>query len=70
MFRTDLMSVHYVHAVLLEAIISSKNGVTDSCELQYRCSELNLCPLEEQPVLLTAEQSLLPFYNFLKQESC
>ena len=32
-------------------------GVTDSCELPCGCWELNPGPLEEQPVLLTAEPS-------------
>ena len=32
--------------------------VTDSCELLCRDWELSLGPLEEQPVLLTAEPSL------------
>jgi hypothetical protein len=33
-------------------------GVTDSCEPPCGCLELNLGPLEEQSVLLTAEPSL------------
>lgn len=33
-------------------------GIVDSCELPCGCWELNLSPLEEQPVLLTVEQSL------------
>ncbi|KAL6069243.1 hypothetical protein STEG23_019702, partial [Scotinomys teguina] len=32
-------------------------GVTDSCELPCGCWELNLDPLEEQPVLFTSEPS-------------
>jgi hypothetical protein len=42
--------------------------ITDSCELLRGCWELNLGPLEEQSVLLTAEPSLQPpnFY-FLKR---
>lgn len=32
-------------------------GVTVDCELPCGFWELNLCPLEEQPVLLTAEPS-------------
>jgi hypothetical protein len=35
-------------------------GVTDSCELPCGFWELNLGPLEEQSVLLTAEPSLQP----------
>jgi hypothetical protein len=32
--------------------------ITDGCEPQCGCWELNSGPLEEQPVLLTAEPSL------------
>ena len=32
--------------------------VTDSCELSSVCWELNMVPLREQPVLLSAEPSL------------
>jgi hypothetical protein len=39
---------------------SPETGVTDSCELPCWCWELNLDPLEEQPVLLTTEPSLQP----------
>lgn len=42
-------------------------GVTDSCELPCECWELNLDPLEEQPVLLTTKPSLQPFFFFLCQ---
>jgi hypothetical protein len=34
--------------------------ITDGCEPPRGCWELNLGPLEEQPVLLTAEPSLQP----------
>jgi hypothetical protein len=34
--------------------------VTESCELPYGCRELNLGPLKEQPVLLTAEDLCSP----------
>ena len=33
-------------------------NITDGCEPPYGCWELNLGPLEEQPVLLTTEPSL------------
>ena len=36
------------------------SGVIDNCELWYGFWELNLSPLEEQLVLLTAEPSLQP----------
>ena len=35
-------------------------GVTDGCELPCGCWELNLSPLEEQPVLLTTKSPLQP----------
>lgn len=37
----------------------------DDCERLCGCWKLNLEPLEEHPVLLTAEPSLQPFYVFL-----
>ena len=48
-----------LHVYLCEGVRSPGTGVTDSCELQCRCWELNLGPLEEQLVLLTVEPSLL-----------
>lgn len=36
-----------------EGIGLPETGVTDSCELSYRCWGLNLSSLEEQPVLFT-----------------
>ncbi|KAL6074356.1 hypothetical protein STEG23_012106, partial [Scotinomys teguina] len=39
---------------------SPGTGVTDSCELPCGFWDLNPGPLEEQPVLLTAEPSLQP----------
>ena len=44
---------------LCEGVGSPGIGVTDSCELSCGCWELNLGPLEEQPVLLTIEPSLI-----------
>ena len=35
-------------------------NITDGCEPPYGCWELNLGPLEEQPVFLTAMSSLQP----------
>jgi hypothetical protein len=43
---------------LCEGVGTLGIGVTDSCELSCGCWELNSSPLEEQPVLLTAEPSL------------
>jgi hypothetical protein len=35
-------------------------GITDGCEVPYKCWELNLGSLKEQPVFLTVEASLSP----------
>ena len=48
-----------------EDIRSPGNRVRDDCELSCGCWELNSGPLEEQPVLLTAEPSLQTL-GFLK----
>ena len=40
------------------ALRSSETGVTDNCKPLCMCWELNLGPLEELPVLLTAEPYL------------
>jgi hypothetical protein len=49
---------------------SVSDPITDGCEPQCGCWELNSGPLAEQSVLITAEPSLLPkhlslSYNFL-----
>ena len=49
-----------------EGIRSLGTGVSDSCELPCGCWELNLGPLKEQLVLLTAEPSLQPPVMYLK----
>jgi hypothetical protein len=57
------MSVYHVHAVPRETKGGSRvpwTGVTDTCEPPCRYRESNSGPLEEQPVLLTAELSLHP----------
>ena len=43
-----------------EGTQSSGTRVTDGCELPGGCWELNLSPLEEQPVLLTVESFTEP----------
>jgi len=46
-----------------EGVRSPVTGVCSwsySCELQCRCCELNLSPLEKQPVLLATEQTVCP----------
>jgi hypothetical protein len=47
-----------LHACLCEIFGSPGTGVTDDCELQSRCWELNSVPLKEQPMFLTADTSL------------
>ena len=37
-------------------------GVTEYCELRWRCQESNSDPLEEHEVLLTAGPSLQPLF--------
>jgi hypothetical protein len=44
-------------------------GVTDGYEPSCGCWEPNPCSLEEQPMLLTSEQSLQP-QKMLKTPSC
>jgi hypothetical protein len=45
---------------LCEGVRSPGTGIIDNCELPCGCWELNPGPLEEQPVLSTAEPSLQP----------
>ena len=50
---------------LCEDVRSPGIGVKDGCEPPCGCRELNPGPLEEQPVLLTAEPSLqLPMFVY------
>lgn len=61
------LSVNHICVVPKEAKmgkrIPSRMGVTESCELPYRCWESNLDILEGQPDLLTTESALkTPFY--------
>jgi hypothetical protein len=55
------MSVHHVGAVPQKSEVgigSSGTGIIDGYELLCGCWELNLGPLEEQQMLLTAETSI------------
>lgn len=47
-----IMCLFYVHWYCMYIFVrmSPTTGVKDSCKLPYRCWELNLGPLEEQPV--------------------
>ena len=63
--------VFCLHVCLGEGVKSPGTGGTHSCELSCGCWELNLGPLEEQPVLLTIETSLQPlvlWFFFLRQD--
>jgi hypothetical protein len=55
------MYLFYVYECMSLSSDTPEEGigsVTDGCEPPYSCWELNSGPLEEQPVLLTAEPSL------------
>jgi hypothetical protein len=52
-----------MHVCLHEGVRSPGAGATVSCELPCGCWELNLGPLQEEPVLLTAEPSFQPNIN-------
>jgi hypothetical protein len=59
--------VCHPHAVSTEdgeAVDSPGTGVTHGLEPPCGCWELNLGPLQEQPVLLTTEPSLQPLIFF------
>ena len=58
-----------LHVCLCEGVRSLGTRVTDCCELPPGCWELNPGPLEEQPVLLTTEPSLQPFFFILKDRA-
>lgn len=51
---------------LCEGVRSLGTRVTASCELLCTCWELNLGPLEEQPVFLTTKLSLQPPQNYFQ----
>jgi hypothetical protein len=54
------MCIGVLLGCMLEGARSPITGATESCELPFGCWELNPGPLEEPPVLLTAESSLQP----------
>lgn len=45
-----------------KSIRSPGTGVTDGCEPPCGCCESNLCPLEEQQMLLTPKPALQPSF--------
>ena len=62
MINLFLRHVHRYFAgmwCLCEVVRPLGTGAVDSCELPCRCWDLNLGPLEEQPVFWMAEPALL-----------
>jgi hypothetical protein len=47
-----------------EGIVTLGTGVRNGFELPRECRKLNLGPLEEKPVLLTAKPSAAPLFVF------
>ena len=64
---SSLTLVFCLHVCLNEGVGSHRPKVIGICDLPYGCWELNPGPLEEQPVLLTAEPSLQSLLNLLMQ---
>ena len=54
-----------VHLPPEESVGTPVTGITHICEPPCACWESNLGPVEEQPVLLTAEPSLQPLPSLL-----
>ena len=48
-----------------DGVKSPETGVLDGCKLPRGCSWSNLCPLEDQPVLLATELSLYHLNYYL-----
>ena len=46
----------------------ASDPITDGCEPQCDCWELNSGPLKDQPVLLTTEPSLQPWHLFILKD--
>lgn len=53
------LPLHALPTMARNGIWSLVTEITDSCELTWMCWELNPYPLEEQPVLLIAEPSVV-----------
>jgi hypothetical protein len=60
--------VFCLRVCLCKGVGSPGTGVIDGCEQPYGYWDLNPGPLEEQPVLLTAEPSLQPCKHSFSQE--
>ena len=64
-------SVHHTMPCALESYSMVRlPGVTDTCESTCEHWELNLSPLEKQPVLLTTEPSLYSLFKGFKETDC
>lgn len=61
-----LISALTVRLSVCERASFSGTAMEYSCELLCGCWELNLSPLEEQPVFLTVEPSLEPGLQIFK----
>jgi hypothetical protein len=64
-FFFKILFIYYTYSVLPAYILASQKRTPDlimhGCEPPSGCWELNSGPLEEHPVLLTAEPSLQPW---------
>ena len=66
-FKDSFISCMWVHCSCLQTHQKRASDlITDGCEPPCGCWGLNSGPLEEQPVLLTAESSLQPSAMILK----
>jgi hypothetical protein len=59
------LSGHHMHVWCLQRSEDPATGVANSCEPPCGCWELNLSPLKEQPVIVTAEPSQPHLFLFL-----
>jgi hypothetical protein len=74
--KRGFLFIYFVHMNALSSCIppcqkKASDLIVDGCEPPYGCWELNSGPLEELPVLLTAEPSLQPqkvFFFFMSKK--
>jgi hypothetical protein len=57
-YHAQLLKNVFLCALVFEGVRFPGAGVADICEMACGCWELNSGPLEDQPILLTAESSL------------
>jgi hypothetical protein len=60
----------WMHVGRYKGVRFPETGVRDNCKLSCGCWELNLDPLEEKPMPLTAEPSLQPQDLLISYSSC